>query len=268
MKKLYSKADVVVPVTDEIRDDIIDTYSLNPNKVHTIYNPYDINSINTEKNIVIENDEHLSFMKTGRCIISVGRMTHQKGFWHLIKAFKIVHDKHPDTKLVIVGRNELGDKVQNLISDLKLEDKILLTGNQKNPFAYVQQSKIYVLSSLYEGFPNALVEAMACGKPVVAANCKSGPKEILSENYKEYTSVSNVELCEFGVLVPEMSQEENWNADDLELCEKTLAEGIITMLESDELQKKYSVKSIERASEFSYDVCKTKYQNIIDRKAW
>ena len=260
---IYKKADCVVPVTNEIADDIITRYNLSKNKVTTVYNPYNLAEIEKQKLQPIENDAHASFMSGGRCIISVGRNMHQKGFWHLIKAFKRVHDVLPDIRLVIVGRNEMPDQTDRLLEELNLKDVVLLAGYQSNPFSYISHSEIYVLSSLYEGFPNSLVEAMACGKPVVAANCKSGPKEILCEN-NQYKDISEVCQATYGILTPEMTQEEIWASDVIEKCDEELANGILMLLNDKKLADKLADLSIERASNFDYITCGNKYGQIIE----
>lgn len=262
-KSIYKKADCVVPVTNEIADDIIKRYNLSKMNVATVYNPYDLAEIEKQKLQPIENDAHVSFMSGGRCIISVGRNMHQKGFWHLIKAFKRVHDMIPDTRLVIVGRNEMPEQTDRLLEELNLTDVVLLAGYQSNPFAYINHSEIYVLSSLYEGFPNSLVEAMACGKPVVAANCKSGPKEILCQD-NWYKDVSKACQVTYGILTPEMNQEENWAADVIEKCDEELAKGILKLLNDKELADKFANLSMERASNFDYATCGNKYGQIIE----
>ena len=95
----------------------------------------------------------------------------------MLKAFKLVHDKDSEARLLIVGRDE-GNSVENMINSLGLKESVLLTGYNQNPFKFIRNSKIYVLSSLFEGFPNALVEAMACGCPVIAADCQSVKRNI------------------------------------------------------------------------------------------
>lgn len=260
---IYKKAGCVVPVTNEIADDIIKRYNLNENNVVTVYNPYDLTEIKKQKLRPIENTSHIDFMSAGRCIISVGRNMHQKGFWHLIKAFKRVHDTLPDTRLVIVGRNEMPEQTERLLEKLNLKDVVLLAGYQSNPFAYINRSEIYVLSSLYEGFPNSLVEAMACGKPVVAANCKSGPKEILCEN-NQYKDIFEVCQTTYGILTLEMTQEEIWASSVIEKCDEELAKGILMLLNDKKLADKFAALSIERASNFDYVTCGDKYGRIIE----
>lgn len=263
-KRLYHKADKIVTVADEISDYMRVTNPTCADRVVTIYNPYDLEHIDAQRKMPIESAEHVAFMKDHRCIISVGRNMHQKGFWHLIKAFSVVAKKHEDARLVIVGGNIYEKETEKLISDLGLENKILLTGAQKNPFAYIERSEIYVLSSLFEGFPNAMVEAMACGKPVVAANCKSGPKEILMTADERKTVVDRVTQASYGILISEMPQQENWDANILEDQDAQLAEAIDLLLSDEALHCEYGKKAREKSLDFDYDTCRSKFGAVID----
>ena len=262
---LYAKADVIIPVSREIRQDIITRYHLDPQKVITIYNPYDIESITRQKQEPLPRD-HAAFMEAGPCVISVGRNMHQKGFWHLLKAFSLAKQEIPELRLVIVGRNELPEQMDRLLDSLQLRDSVLLPGFQKNPFAYIERAKVYVLSSLFEGFPNSLAEAMACRKPVIAANCRSGPKEILSLDYEKYTRVTDVCPADFGILVPEMGQEENWDGSVTEPCDRILARAIADLIAHPDIQEKYAEKALQRAQDFTFKACGQQYQAIIDQK--
>ena len=260
---LYARADAIIPVSQEIREDIIARYHLDPQKVITIYNPYDIDSITQQKQQPLPLDQQ-TFLDAGPCIVSVGRNMHQKGFWHLLKAFSLAKQQHPDLRLAIVGRNELPAQLDRLLDGLGLGDSVLLPGFQKNPFAYIAHSDIYVLSSLFEGIPNSLAEAMACRKCVIAANCRSGPKEIRSRDFRKYRQVSQVEQADFGILVPDMGQEENWDPHSIEPVDKTLAQAICLLLDDPQLRESYCEKALQRAQDFTFEACRRQYQAIID----
>ncbi|MDV5116071.1 glycosyltransferase [Clostridium perfringens] len=178
---LYDKADGIIPVSKVIKESLVNDYKLDEQKISVIYNPYNVNEINELAKEEIKN-EHKEFMNSNKIFISVGRQMYQKGFWHLVKAFKLVHDKDKEVKLVIIGNDFQNGAVENLVQELGIEDSVLLVGYEKNPFKYMKNSSIYVLTSIFEGFPNSMVEGLACGLPVIAADCKSGPREILCEN--------------------------------------------------------------------------------------
>lgn len=162
IKFLYNKADIIIPVTKTIADSYEKEFGIDKEKMRVIYNPYNINEIrNLSKSNLKETYEN--FINKGKTFITVGRQMHQKGFWHLIKAFKLVNDLHSDSKLIIVGNGYDNGKVQQLVNKFNLKESVLLTGQQKNPLKFINNCDVYVLTSLFEGFPNALVEAMSCG---------------------------------------------------------------------------------------------------------
>jgi glycosyltransferase involved in cell wall biosynthesis len=110
--------------------------------------------------------------------LGVGRLTKQKNFPLLIHAFVKVRQKKT-CRLVILGDGELRSEIEILINNFGIHDDVLLPGFQENPFAWMSASSVFVLSSDWEGLGNVLIEAMACGTPVVSTDCPSGPSEIL-----------------------------------------------------------------------------------------
>ena len=113
---------------------------------------------------------------------AAGRLTKQKNFIFLCKAFKNVLLKYPDLKLVIAGEGEDKEKILSLIKKNNLENKIFLIGYVQNIFYYISRSKGFVLSSLWEDPGFVLVEAAFCRVPVISSDCGSGPKELIKED--------------------------------------------------------------------------------------
>ena len=263
MKRLYRKADVVIPVSIEISKMLFEKYSISKSKLKVIYNPYDIMDIGRLANENIE-DKYENFMHSEKTFISVGRQVYQKGFWHLAKAFKLVLENEPDARLIIIGSGKNDVKLLKLINDLGIENSVLLTGFQKNPFKFIKKSQVYVMTSLFEGFPNALVEAMACGCPVISTDCKSGPKEILLENFNFNNTTEDILFGDYGILVPVFKEGENWDSGTFETEEYLLSEAMISLLRDKEKLKYYSRKSIERAKTFNYERCFKKYKSLIE----
>jgi glycosyltransferase involved in cell wall biosynthesis len=263
MKRLYRKADVVIPVSIEISKMLFEKYSISKSKLKVIYNPYDIMDIGRLANENIE-DKYENFMHSEKTFISVGRQVYQKVYWHLVKAFKLVLEKEPDAKLIIIGSGNNDVKLMKLINDLGIENRVLLTGFQKNPFKFIKKSQVYIMTSLFEGFPNALVEAMACGCPVISTDCKSGPKEILLENFNFNNTTEDILFGDYGILVPVFKEGENWDSGTFETEEYLLSEAMISLLRDKEKLKYYSRKSIERAKTFNYERCFKKYKSLIE----
>jgi GalNAc-alpha-(1->4)-GalNAc-alpha-(1->3)-diNAcBac-PP-undecaprenol alpha-1,4-N-acetyl-D-galactosaminyltransferase len=116
-----------------------------------------------------------------RWIIAVGRLTSQKGFDLLIEAFSRIAERYPDWSLKILGEGPARAALEHLIASKRLAGRVILAGWQKDPTTVLRQSEFFVLSSRFEGFPNALLEAMACGLASISFDCESGPAEIIRD---------------------------------------------------------------------------------------
>lgn len=167
-------------------------------KTKTIYNPSFSNKIVEMSNEPID-DEKFSNIKTKK-VIAVGRLVNQKNFELLIRAFKIVLES-VDAHLIIIGEGEKRDELIKLVEELNLINKVYLVGFQSNPHKYVKNSDLFVLSSLYEGLPNSLIEAIAVDTPAIATDCLSGPSEILLNGEGgDLVKVGNVEQLSKSII--------------------------------------------------------------------
>ena len=261
--KLYKKSDRIIATSKVIKNGIKTKYKIPDGNIKVIYNPYNMTEIEQLSEEEIEKENSM-FLKEGKTFISVGRIMYQKGFWHLVKAFKLATEKENNIKLIIIGKDYQDGKLEKLIKDLELEDKIKLLGYKENPFKYVSKSKVYVMTSLFEGFPNSLVEAMNCGIPIISADCKSGPREILDKEENINKVINEIDFAKYGILVPEMEDEENWNANEFTQSEKILSNAMLTIINNDNIYQQYKISAKERAKEYSYEICKSKYSNLID----
>jgi glycosyltransferase involved in cell wall biosynthesis len=177
IKLFYNRANKIIAVSEIIKKDLIDNYKIKSSKISVIYNFYDIEKISELKTQSI--DETIDFDNFDY-IITVGRIEKQKNHRLLLMAFSELKKKQPQLKLLILGEGSLKDEMELLVKTLKIENEVVFIGFNKNPYKYISKSKVFVLSSLFEGFPNSLVEAMSCGIPVIATDCLSGPREILA----------------------------------------------------------------------------------------
>lgn len=253
-KLLYKRADKIIAVSEELKEDLIKNFFIEEQKIKVIYNPYDIEKINLLAQEAIEKEFKDIFNK--KCIINTGRLTMQKGQWHLIRAFSYVCNEFHDVELVFMGDGPLLTKLQKLAEDLRINDRVHFIGFQSNPYKYMKNSCLYVLTSLYEGFPNALVEAMICGLPIISVNCKSGPKEILL--YSRNNTTEN-----YGVLLEEFQENRDIQCLVLSEKEKKMAVKICELLKDSEEYQAYKVKSLERSKDFKLTTIIEEWRKIL-----
>lgn len=241
------KADRVISCTKVMEQDINSSFQTKASA--TLYNPCDIEMIQKLAECKVDEIEQFC-QRPGKLIVSTGRCHDVKGFWHLLKSVAIVKKELPDTKLMIIGAGDYSEYKQ-LAKDLGMEEDVLFTGVQKNPFAFMCKADLYALTSDSEGFPNALIEAMACGLPCVSVNCKTGPAEILGKIYQNYENRHKVYEAEYGVLTPVFTGKKNLDAKEFSEEEKIFAEQLKQMLNNQKLYHFYQQKSLERAQDFS-----------------
>lgn len=174
---LYPWADGICTVSQAASKDLAAFARLPLQRVNTIYNPFDLSRI---AQLAAEPLDHPWF-QPGQppVLLAIGRMNEAKDFPVLIRAFAQLHQQRA-VRLVILGEGELRPQLEGLLRQLNLgSDAVQLPGFVSNPFAWLARCSLFVLSSRREGLPGALIEAMACGTPVVSTNCLSGPDEIL-----------------------------------------------------------------------------------------
>ena len=223
-------ADRIVCCSDVICREVRDKYRCD--KAVTLNNPFDIEEV---KALSVKEEAELPWDE-GRILISMGREDAVKGYWHLLKSFSLVHEKLPDTKLMIIGDGEF-QSYKELSRGLGIDDAVYFTGLKRNPYPYLKKGSLYVLTSYYEGFPNAMVEAMAMGLPVIATDCMTGPREILEDQY--------------GILIPNMSPEEDFDTHNITAEEQNLAKEIIMLLEDQGKMEHYHRMALKRAGEYT-----------------
>jgi len=177
MRRLYPKADGIVAVSRGVAHDLARFAGLPPDSIQVIYNPFDIKHIQELSKQPLDHP----WLASGQppVVLGVGRLTEAKDFPTLIKAFARLRAQRP-ARLMILGEGKLRGELEVLAHSLGLtDDDIAMPGFVANPYAYYSRCGVFVLSSKWEGLPGVLIEAMACGTPVVATDCPSGPDEIL-----------------------------------------------------------------------------------------
>ena len=176
-KKLYPKFDKIICQSNYMLNDLNQNFSIDKSKMVVINNPIDFEKI--EQNLLNEKVEDL-LPHNKKNIIAVGSLEAVKGYEQLIEAF--VYIKRKDIMLSIIGEGSKKEELEKMILDFGLNDRVKLLGFKDNPYQYMKQAKLLVLTSQFEGFPNTVLEAMACGVPVVAYKCPGGIEEIILED--------------------------------------------------------------------------------------
>lgn len=252
------KSDHIISISKQVKDDLIENFNVNEEKITTIYNP----SLTIEfGNMKLKVNEKFW---DNPVVINMGRLTYQKGQWHLIKAFSEVVKKNKNCKLLILGEGELKEKLEKLITILNLQDNVLLLGFVDNPYDYLRKANVFVFSSLYEGLGNSIIESLVCKVPVISTDCVAGPREILSpkSNFKEKV-IDKIDYAEFGVLIPSFGKEEfNYNIK-LTNEEKILAEAILKIVDDKNLRNKYIEKSKQRVNDFKIETIASEWKKIL-----
>lgn len=192
MRRFYPWADQIVAVSQAMADQLQEQLGLSPDRIAAIPNPVDIDAIREQAQCTPDHP----WLKPGQppVVLAVGRLVAAKDYPTLLEAFAKVR-QNIDARLVILGEGSLRAELEERIHHLGLQDVVDMPGFQPNPFGWMAACSVYVLSSRYEGFPNSLVQAMACGAKIVSTDCPTGPVEILEDGkWGRLVPVGDVEV--------------------------------------------------------------------------
>lgn len=173
---IYPWADKIVAVSDGVADDLAFHIGIRRERIITIYNP--VITPRLKELSIIELNHPWFLPNHPPVILGVGRLEVLKDFGTLIRAFAKLVREWP-ARLLILGEGNQRIQLESLVAELCLCDKVSMPGFVENPFQYMKNAQVFVLSSISEGLPGALIQALACGCPVVSTNCPTGPMEIL-----------------------------------------------------------------------------------------
>jgi glycosyltransferase involved in cell wall biosynthesis len=180
---LYRFADALIAVSHGVANDFSLYTGISANRIEVIYNPIISEQFMRDKDETVDhpllNDGHLPM------ILGVGRLTEQKDFRTLINAFAQVEKKRP-ARLIILGEGEEREVLEAMARQLNIQNRVHFPGMVLNPMVFMKKASVFVLSSKWEGLPGALIQALACGCPVVSTDCPSGPAEILDKGRHGY----------------------------------------------------------------------------------
>jgi glycosyltransferase involved in cell wall biosynthesis len=195
---LYPFADYIVAPSNGVADDLAGVTGLHRESIRVIYNPIISERLLSKARDTPDHPWLLT--KHIPVVLGVGRLTAQKDFSTLIRAFAIVR-RNISAKLIILGQGRERPLLQRLIDHEGLGTDIALIGFVANPYSFLAHSKVFVLSSAWEGLPGVLIEALACNAAVVSTDCPNGPREILSNGkYGQLVPVGDAEAMANAIL--------------------------------------------------------------------
>lgn len=271
---LYNKADYLVAVSKGIAVDLIENFGLDAKKMKVIYNSIFYDDIQR-----LSQEDLLEYREifTHPVIITVGRLKRQKGQWYLLRIFKALKEKYKSLKLVILGEGKLKDYLVRLSEELGLRTfvwdrdaisdnfDVYFLGFQKNPFKFIARAKLFVFPSLWEGFGNVLIEAMACGVPVISSDCRSGPREILAPDTDFRYQTNKVEFAEYGILLPPFELKFKPADEPFEEKEKLWVEVLDMLLTDEKLRRIYADMAKERATDFRVEKILKEWEELLNK---
>jgi len=259
---LYRKADYIVTVSKKIEYNLIKAFKIPHWKVKTIYNPIEVEEIQEKAKESLGGYE---IIKDFPYLITVGRLTKQKGQWYLLRIFKHLKTRYKDLKLLILGEGKLKNYLVELSQNLGLKTyvwnrdmlnkayDVYFLGFQENPYKFIKHAKLFIFTSLWEGLPNVLIESLAVGKTIISTDCRTGPREILAPNTDFLYQTSSPSVEEFGILMPTFEEKLLKANDPLTEKEKVWINTLSEVLNDEKLLKKYELKAPNRAYDFHID---------------
>ena len=262
----YKRCDLVVTVSEGIRQELIGSFSIPSTKIKTIYNGFNLSEI-TGKAAQPVGERFADLFKFDELLITHCRLSRQKNLFALLDIFKEVKNRS-SAKLVILGDGELKEELvqyshKNGLNVFSVWDAnrkfdtdcdVFFLGYERNPYPFLNRASLYLMTSLWEGFPLSLCEAMACGLPVLTADCYTGPREIVAPELSVPQPITNSMASLYGVLMPlpdVIEQKQAWT------------EEILSILSDVSLRNKLSIAGKERVKAFDKNLISAKWLEIL-----
>ena len=247
IKYAYNKADLVLSNSIVMKDDLFQNFDIKV-PMDVIYNPIDIAVVKAKS----MEEVNFKFDKNSFYFISVGGFRKEKNHALLLEAMSFL--KGTNAKLIFVGGGELHNSLIKKTEELDLFNEVVFAGFDSNPYKYIRRSDCLISSSYVEGFPNVLLEALACSKAIISTDCKSGPREILApDTDPNYQLKEGFEIAEFGILTSVKSA-------------RDIASAMQKLMEDQTLKEKFESKALQRASMFDISIIKNLFKKVFEAK--
>lgn len=243
IKTTHTKADLILCNAKLMKEDLYKNFGITA-KAEVVNNPININSIKEQSlEAVTFNFESGNFY-----FIAVGSFRREKNHQILLQALHKLNNKK--AHLIFVGGGEYENFLKGLSAELKIDKQVHFVGFDSNPYKYILRSNCLVSGSYVEGFPNVILEALVCGKPVISTDCISGPREILAPSSNAGNSLQKgFELCEFGILTGIRDPE-------------GISEAMKYIMENPAEAEKYSKKAPQRAADFDDSIIMNQFKKM------
>ncbi len=254
IRRYYPRAALVVANSEGVRADLEKNFGVPPGGIKVIYNGYDLAGIRAAAARPLPQGWDAVLARP--TVVTSGRLTAAKGHWHLLKIFSLVKKQVPGAALVLLGDGELAGRLSALAAGLGLrvcfgapapDADVYFAGYVGNPYAFLARARLFAFTSLWEGFPNALAEALICGTPVFSSDCSSGPREILAPGSQAG------EAGAYGVLLPVLSGAWRPAGAPPEPAELAWAAELSAALGDQAALRGYAASGLVRAADFGMD---------------
>ena len=230
--------DKILLISKDMIEDYLECYPFAKDKIVHIYNPIDLNEVRAKQDDYSTLTEVEKELIKEEYIVAISMLNKRKARDELIKVYKKLVDQGYKEKLYILGNGSERANLEQLVKDLKLEERVKFLGMKSNTFVWTKYAKVFAHPSYGEGLPNSLIEAMATNTPIIAYDCPTGPNDILDGG-------------KYGILV---------KMGDMD----SLEESIETLLKSDELRNKYKELMKERIKDFSIETSVKNMEEMVD----
>ena len=221
----YNRVDLVIAQSSGMKQDLVEYFNFNAEKITIINNP-----INPAIESFADNND-MSKIQKKTYVLCAGRLDAVKAFYFAIESFALIVHDHPELRLKIAGSGPQEQELKTLARRAGVDDKVDFEGFQRDLIPYYLHAKATILTSLYEGFPNILLESISLGTPVVAFNCPSGPREIVADGVNGY--LVRYQDQKHLVKCLKMALDRQWNPQEIALTsERFKSEVIIREYES------------------------------------
>jgi glycosyltransferase involved in cell wall biosynthesis len=264
-RSIYYFFDKVVCISEAVKLDLINNCHFKfVNKLEVIYNPHNIDEIIKMSNAAAEIENSINIYKD-KYVLFLGRITHVKSPWHLIKSFSLIEETENVIKLVFIGDGDQNvmNYLKELVDQLGINHRVCFLGRKSNPYPYLLNASVLALTSLYEGTPNVIVEAIACDTPIVTSNSSDGVFEIMCNG--NYRSKEGMMFTSCGIITPTFYKGSMSLPGSVEIIseEVIFSEALKMVIESDFIKSNLIQSKFELLKKFDLEKVSNSYLKII-----